>query len=148
VSQEALDRLKALWSWRFSEAMAAESVTPYIKELAAFSWWFASARFDDAWGIDELKGVLQSGIKIDPYSGVVERLADLAAEKPGPVIACVTMMIDALDEDWHIIAWQDDLRRILSAGINSPDLVARGDARDLINNLGRRNILEFRDLLT
>ena len=47
--------------------------------------------------------VSKAGIRIDPYSGVVERLADLATIIPSQVVECITIMVDALDEDWHII---------------------------------------------
>jgi hypothetical protein len=146
VSNEALDRLRALWDWRFQEARKAESLAPYEKELAAFAWWFASARFDITWATGELMEVLQAGIRIDPYSGVMERLVDLAPSLPSLVIQCLTMMIDALDEDWHIIAWRESIREILSAVKDSPDLSVRDAARDLVDRLGRKNFLEFREL--
>src|SRR5262249_50019007 len=61
IPSKVLDRLKTLWERRLVAAQADPSPMSHAAELAAFGWWFASAKFDDIWALDQLVRVLSLG---------------------------------------------------------------------------------------
>ena len=58
------------------------------------------------------------------------------------------MMVEGDKKGWNIPSWKDGARKILSIALKSEDESARSSAFDLINRLGARGHLEFRDLLS
>jgi len=153
VPSEILARLRALWEQRFNVAQADTSPSSHAAELAAFGWWFASAKFDDTWALDQLTQVL----KLTPSEivsrmrgvdhRVVERLAKLVENNPRQVAGCLRLMIEGDVERWHLHSWREHTRTILATAIQSVDAEARQAAVDLVHRLGARGYFEFRDLL-
>ena len=56
-------------------------------------------------------------------------------------------MVEADNEGWRIIGWRDEARTAISNAMTSGDTDARSEAEGLVNYLGTRGHLEFRDLL-
>ena len=56
-------------------------------------------------------------------------------------------MIEGDLEVWTIHGWLKELRAILSKIIRSSDRIARQAAVEVVNRLGTKGFLEFRDLL-
>lgn len=146
-SEEVLPHLRDLLEWRI--AAAGDETVPgsVSKELEAFGSWFISGKFDDTWAIARLEEVLKLSGAIEPDWQVVERLAALSPELPAAAVECLGLMIDGDRQGWHIGMWKEGIRSILSAAIQSTDRAAREASRALINRLGARGFLEFRDLL-
>jgi hypothetical protein len=147
VPREIIERLQILWERWLAAAQASIPPVPHTAELAAFGWWFASAKFDDAWALNQLTEVLKLVSKVDADHQIVERLSLLAANMPRQVVECLRLMIEGDKEGWGILGWREHARTILRAAIQDTDAEVRQAAVDLIHRLGARGYFEFRDLL-
>lgn len=147
IPSEILGRLKALWEQRLTTAQDDTSPASHAVELAAFSWWFASAKFDNAWALNQLTEVLKLVGKVDVDHKVVERLAALATEMPMQTVQCLRLMVEGDTEGWRVQAWRGPTRTILDVAIQSTDTQARQAAMDIVHRLGARGYFEFGDLL-
>src|SRR6266571_617908 len=147
VPPEILERLRALWLQRMNVARNAIPSSSHHTELAAFSWWFASSRFDDTWAMTQLLEVLKLTGKADPDFLIVERLVEIAEAMPSKAVECLRLIIEGDREGWKIYGRLEEYRSILTAAIQSSDNAARQSAFDLVNYFGARGILDFRDLL-
>lgn len=108
--------------------------------------WFASAKFDDAWAIDQLKQALQLTGGIEPSHLVVERLAALADTMPLLTIECLNLLVQKADTRREVLRWRNHARTLLATALDSDNPGARQAAVDLVNRLGALGHLEFRDL--
>jgi len=147
VEAEVLEPLRSIWVIRLDAARAALNHGTHTRELAAFGWWFASGKFDDSWAVEQLSAALSLTRKIDADWLVLERLATLAEAMPKEVVRCVALMIEGDLQGWEIHGWRGELRAILSTVIRGSDPNARQGAAELVNRLGAKGVLEFRDLL-
>jgi hypothetical protein len=147
IDVNLLERLKRLWTNRLESGRAAGKGSKDSQELASFAWWFVSKRFDDEWAVDQLREALQIAGKIDFDFLVVERLAELSPQMPAKTVECLSMIVEGDKEGWDILGWREHARTILFTAINSQDVGARDAAIDLVQRLGRRGHLEYRDLL-
>jgi len=145
VPQEIVERLTRLWEYRMARARAAPADS--VEELANFGWWFASGKLDDAWAIEHLDEVMRLARKAEPDHLIAERLAALAPERPIEAVRCLDGLVEADREGWGILGWEDHARTILAAAMRSGDVEVRGTATALIDRLGRRGRLGFRDVL-
>jgi hypothetical protein len=147
VPSEILDRFKTLWERRIAVAQIATPSTPHTAELAAFGWWFASAKFDAAWAMSQLAEVLRLVDKVDADRQVVERLAVLAADMPQQAVECLRLIVEGDKEGLRILSWRQHAWTILATARNSDNAETREAATTLVHRLGARGYLEFRDLL-
>jgi hypothetical protein len=136
IPSEVVERFQSLWSARLQEAQSASSLFSYTGELAAFGWWFASAKFDDTWAIDQLRTVLKLSIPVDPYHMVLERLEQITPSMPIVAVECLGLMIENDKKGEYRYSWHESITAILEAAINSPE--ARQSAEALIHKLGAR----------
>lgn len=148
VEAELLEPLRSIWIARLNIARRADNIAAYIGELSAFGWWFASGKFDDPWAVEQLIAVLSLTRKIDADWLVLEKLALLAEAMPKEVVQCVSLMIEGDLEVWTIHGWLKELRAILSKTIRNSDVNARQATIEVVNRLGTKGFLEFRDLLS
>lgn len=148
VASQILDGLKVLWERRLNVARTVTPPTSHTAELAAFGSWFVSAKFDDAWAIVQLEEALKLAVSVEPDHLVVERLATLAAVMPAHAVECLSLIIEADKEGWHIHGWREHMRTILSSVLQSTDNTARQAAVDLVHRLGARGHLGFRNLVS
>jgi hypothetical protein len=148
IPSEVLDRLRALWERRLASAQADAHPEAYAAELSAFGWWFASAKFEDAWAIDQLMATLKISPSMQTVDHLVsERLAALAAAMPQETVECLRLLAEGDTEGWRLYAWRGHARTILSTATQGADAKARESAVDLIHRLGARGYFDFRDLL-
>lgn len=145
IPEEILDRLKQLWEKRLAITKTAQHHSVFEKELAAFGWWFVSKKFDTGWTIAQLSKSLRLARKVKPAHMVLEHLASTVHTHPQESIECLRMIAEDDRKGRHIYASRDNLREILSAALRHP--TAADEARQVINYLGSRGFLEFRDLL-
>lgn len=145
VPPETLDRLRQLWIYRLHPH--PEEAPLSSEEAAAFGWWFASAKFDDAWSLEQLKLALPRTHDVDAYDLVLERLASLAADTPAEAVDCLRLLLEGDIEGWRIVAFRDVQRRILRAALRSGDPKAREIAEGVINRLGARGQWDLGELL-
>jgi hypothetical protein len=143
VPEPILKCFMELWVWRIENIKKNSSA--HSKELAAFSRWFISSKLDDEWSLGQLIEVLRIG-KIESEHLVVERLNDLSTNMLANSVKCLSLIIDK-SELFSISLWKDKARIILQKALESGDSKVSEDAINIINNLGVRGFLEFRDLL-
>jgi len=145
IPEEILERLKHLWESRLEQARTSSSPSIFVEEMAAFGWWFVSAKFDTDWSLDQLIASLQIASQTDPAHMVLERLAETAQTHPLESVKCLKMIVEADTEGWELYAGQDHIREILQWALGAPD--ARQEAERVINHLGSRGFLNYGDLL-
>jgi hypothetical protein len=145
VPPDTLDRLRQLWIYRLHPHPGEASLSS--QEAAAFGWWFASAKFDDSWSVEQLKLALPRAHDVDAYDLVLERLASLAADMPADAVDCLRLLLEGDTEGWRMFAFRDVQRRILRAALQSEDPKARRIAKDVINRLGARGQWDLGELL-
>src|SRR5262249_39406079 len=121
----------------------------YAAELSAFGWWFVSAKFDEAWSLDQLITVLKISPRMEmvEYPLLYERLTALVPAMPRKTVECLRLIAEGDVEGWHIYTWREHPRAILEAARQSADTKAQDEAVELIHRLGARGYFEFRDLL-
>jgi len=146
VPSEVLERLRTLWEWRLAGARIS-SPAHHAKELAAFGWWFTSAKFDPVWAMAQLTETLELVGKAELEHLVIQRLAILASDMPVQTIECVRLLCEGDKEGWMIQTWDESIRTVLTTGMQSAEVSAQEAAVALINILSTRGHLSFRDLL-
>jgi hypothetical protein len=145
VPPQTLNRLQELWNHRLHPPYGEPSLS--AKEAAAFGWWFASAKFDDAWSMKQLKEALSRTDDVEAYDLVLERLAVLSEEMPADAAECLKLMLKRDAGGWRIFTFREVQRRILRSALQGGDPTARVIAEDLINWLGARGQWDLGDLL-
>jgi hypothetical protein len=148
IEPQILNRLQLLWERRLQAARAATLPASYVNELAAFGWWFASAKFDDSWAIAQLKEVLQLMGQVEPEFLIFERLAVLADKMPESTVECLKLIIEKDKKGWGIYGSHDEVKTILATAIQGSNDTARQSATALINCLGELGNWDFRELLS
>ncbi len=143
---EVIGRLKDLWHIRLNAA--GSSPTVHRAELRAFSWWFMSGKFDEDWGLRQLRSVLQLTGSVDSGFMVAQRLAEVAPGQPLLAVESLGLMVEGDKEGWHIHAWRHEARTILEAAKRTGDPMVLAAVDDVVNRLGARGLFEFRDLLS
>ncbi|MGM3309628.1 hypothetical protein ACSQ6I_27215, partial [Anabaena sp. WFMT] len=147
IEPEILNSLQLLWKKRLETACNSSEPNSYATELAAFGWWFGSAKFEDSWAILQIKQILELIGKIDTDFLVLKRLTILADTMPESVVECLDLMIKKDNSSWDKYGWRNETRSILSKVIKSNSGQARQTAVDIIQYLGKRGNLEYRELL-
>ncbi len=145
IPVETRDRLKQLWEQRLAAAKKAQRPSDFEKEIAAFGWWFVSGKFDTEWVIAQLAEALQIVGKAEPDHMVVEKLAEIVETYPLEAVKFLKVIVEGDREGWGIYGWREYARNILTVALQ--DVNAKQKAEDLIQYLGSRGYLEFRDLL-
>ena len=145
IASEIIERLKTLWNRRL--VVASSSPEYHAKELAAFGLWFASAKFDDRWSIDQLMEVLKLTRKAEPDHMVIERLVEVCKVFPQESVDCLKLMAEGDKEGWEIYGWREQAQTILSVVLQSPDPNIKSAAENVVHYFGTRGYLEFRSLL-
>ncbi len=148
---QVLERLQRLWEWRLG--VLRQRVDADLEELKGFGWWFGSGKFDDDWALAQLQELLAAEGIVDPDHTVAERLAVLRHERLAPVVACLSLLIDAThrhaaQRSWFVTGARDEIRAILEDGIRADDPETRRRARATVNRLIARGYIQFGDLLS
>jgi len=145
IPEEIIERLKNLWESRLEQARRSPSPSEFAKELAAFGWWFVSAKFDVDWALDQLIASLQIVGKTEPVHMVLEQLAKTAETHTLKSVECLKMIAEADIRGWEFYTGRDHIRQILQLALKAPN--ARQVAEQAIHYLGSRGFLDYKDLL-
>jgi hypothetical protein len=149
ISGEVLERLKALWESRVQAARAALDREPYRIELTAFSTWFVSAKFDNAWAIDQLHQVtdLIGGDAIGAFP-LIKRLGALAAQMPDEAVQILERLLFGPKRNWQYVASMSEVGEILRVALGSSDAQAARVAVGIVDKLAERGDMTYRPLVT
>lgn len=145
IPSEIIERFKILWNKRLS--VARSSPVSHVVELSAFGLWFASAKFDDRWSMNQLVEVLKLTKKAEPDHMIIERLTEVCKVMPGQSVECLRLMAEGDKEGWEIYGWRGQARKILAIALQSSDPDLKATAENVVDYFGRRGYLEFRSLL-
>jgi hypothetical protein len=143
IPSDVIERFQALWEERRANGEAAPGKAK--EELEAFGSWAYSKLFPVAWFLAELERVLRAVRAIDRDHTVMERLAALASQWPHETVRVTHLMVEC-DAGWGPSGWESELEQVLSAALTSENSEARKEALSLIDLLGRKGFLSFREL--
>jgi hypothetical protein len=141
---ERVARLQRLWETWFADARLHPQ--EHQAELAAFGWWFAGQWPPAAWSVAQLTQVVALTPAVDARHGVVERLAEMAAEYPRETAECLNLIAAGLTPDVMFTVDRADVRKVLKAGLSADDRT-RSLATETINRLAAYGWPEFLELL-
>lgn len=146
VTPEVGDRLMGIW----------EEITAWIQDcpeadrlqiLAPFGWWYGSGRLDPSWADEQLLHLLQIGVHVDPDFRVGKRLTTRATEDLPAALRIVRAYLSRQITGWALYSVRDSFRLTLSLALKSTDTALVEEAEVILNEIGARGMLEFRDLL-
>ncbi len=143
IGYDIIKGLQNLWEDRISKTKSDPANNQ--KEISSFGWWFISEKFDLKWSLTELAEALRCFPKSEPDDMVIEQLSKNVEAYPDKVLECLNLLVRGHKEPWVIDLNKQHIRKILQVALGRDDL--RDQARIIINYLGSRGILYFRDLL-
>ena len=143
IPNEIIERLKKLWNERFSQAK--RDFAKHEKEVAAFGWWFISNKFDKKWALDNLLESLELAHNIDPTYDVLQTLAEISEIDLSKSLKCLKIIAESDHNGLNIYTSSKSIEKILTLALNNPS--TRKEAEKIINYLGSRGFLGFRNLL-
>ena len=144
---EVFERLRNLIERRLRVAEQSASAAPFAKELAAFGWWFTSAKFGDAWSLGMLLKVLRLTKTIDGGMDVAKLLAELSSHHPVECVACLDLMVQGDRDNWVLVGVEAEARQTIKAALDSGQHDAVMVGRRLVEWLIARGQYGFGSLL-
>jgi len=143
ISSEIIDRLKRLWLQRLETGRNPDQPDNYNSEMAAFTWWINSGKFESRWSLDRLKDALEIATETNNFFWP-EVLSECISSFPIDTMQCLKMLIEKDRNGWQIQMWNEELKEVLNKALTTE---TSQEARNIINYLGSRGYLDFRDLL-
>jgi len=144
IPAEVVTRFQTLWEQR--RARGEADPVAFKDELAAFGSWTLSDLFPVQWVLTELERVVRLVRDIDRDHMVMERLAKLADAWPIETTRIAHLLVEC-DAGWGASGWETELGVILRAALASNNAEAQQAATGLVDLLGRKGFLSFRELL-
>lgn len=143
---QVVSRFKALWEWREKSIGGLEQMPE--KELSAFGWWFASGKCGDDWALPYLENVLSKTGIGRAHLPVFERMSDIFEKYPDKALRCLRLFIEKNDDPWFFRAGrqQKGVWTLLDQAVRSNNSDIRDEAGKIINILGSRGHLQYREL--
>jgi hypothetical protein len=146
VTPEVSDRLMGIWE-QVAAWIQERPTAQRLQILAPFGWWYGSYRLDPSWADRQLLHLLRIGVHVDPDFRVGERLTTRATEDLPTALAIVRAYIAGQITGWALYSVRDSFRLTLSLALKSADAALVEEAEVILNEIGARGMLEFRDLL-
>ncbi len=144
---DILERLKKLWESRVAAAENSSDKTIFNEEMAAFGWWFSSAKFDEGWSAQQYLKALKMSSKIRSDHFVAERLKELVKTFPEETIKILSPLALSDEPGWMVFGNREEIASILTTALKSGNSVAVKEATELINRLVSKGYKDFTDLL-
>jgi hypothetical protein len=141
-------RLQRLFDKRLEAAMNAATPEMFSSELANFSFWFTSDKFDERWSIETLLAALRLCKKTASEMDVVKRLAEICPRYPAECVSCLRLMFEGDSEASMVIGVEEHARALLRQALHSDHADAANSAKRLIENLIGKGHSGFRTLLS
>ena len=134
------NRFKDFFEWRLVAGNATE--------LAGFAFWLQAACFDPTWRLNAFSRVLdiwQTGSIPDWFDWT--SIAEMLPEHTAEVVECFAKIVEGYRSDAMYI-WPEPAKRILKAGLESPEEAVREKAwqtRESLLNSGSFNMTMLED---
>jgi hypothetical protein len=143
---EVIERqARILWERRLGHASAHPS-SETADEVSEFGWWFASAKFDLDWSMEQLHAVLELCDHVELDHAVTERLGEVARTRPVQSLRLLSKMMSRAS-DWSVIGCRHGIEAVVRAGLASHEPDAPPLARELVSRLAAKGHDRFVDLL-
>jgi hypothetical protein len=141
--QAVVERLEELWEWRCADgARAADASDDH--ELSAVAWWFLEDALPPEWRLSQLLATQLNRVPLELDGRVLERLAELAARFPAQVLECLQAIVRSpVNQRWGI--YDDHVKEIIRAGLNTADPGLHEAARALADYIGSLGFSAFRE---
>lgn len=146
VTPEVRDRLMRIWE-QIAAWIEDRPEADRLQILAPFGWWYGSGRLDPTWADEQLLHLLEIGVDVDPDFRVGERLTTRATEDLPAALALVRAYVSGHVTGWALYSVRDSFRLTLSLALKSTDTALVEEAKVILDEIGSRGMLEFRDLL-
>jgi len=146
LPEEVKKRIKLLWENRLSTVKRTKGAED-VQELAGFSWWFASGKFDEKWVLEQLLEILTLGCVLEGDHLILEQLPRMTSHYPLEIIRCAEKMVEQDKKGWGVLTWRGELLETIKAVLASKRRDAVQTAKDLANSLVLKGHLEFKDLV-
>jgi hypothetical protein len=144
--QELVAQFKPLWEWRIEKCGGIDKVPK--EELVNFAWWFRAGKFGDDWTFGYLEKILRiTGLGQLSFH-VIDQMKSTIQDYPMETLRCFKRIVEWQDEYWALVpreegaAWQ-----VLNQGLAHEKPEARVLADEIVNLLGSKGFLKYRDLL-
>ncbi|MEI6427032.1 MAG: hypothetical protein WCO45_01405 [Pseudanabaena sp. ELA607] len=148
ITQELGQRLQKLLDWRISKIQEDKLPIEQIADLKYFSWWFASGKLDNQWAITKLIEVLSLVETVEYCEGFLEYLEYLASEMSQEAVQCLSLLANGSSAiEWFRSYGGSHFAAILRSAMESGDEVSKKKAKELINQLVARDLVDCRELL-
>lgn len=105
-------RLQLLWEWWFGK-LKTGTISEHAEEIGTFAWWFASAKLDTEWSLEQVKKILRVKARSQALFMVLNRLVALAADFPVDVVECIGLLVEYVTTDAD--RWLLDARGVRKA---------------------------------
>lgn len=147
ISSDIKTRLKKLWERRLKAVKNMKKNKDNLQELAGFSWWFASDKYNDKWLLDQLIVLLKLGSNIEGDHLVMEKLVQVVQQYPLEAIQVTKLMIDTDKKGWGVLSWKEELQEVIKTASSSTNKRAISLAQEFVNRLAAKGYLEFKSLV-
>lgn len=147
VDFEVQTRMKELWDWRIGICEGAENLPS--EELQAFGYWFAWGEFDPAWALPYLLIVIRGPGLGHANSYVFERMAQVFSQEPERILELTEEFVETNTDPWFYVGSRKErgIWNLLQQAVHHPIAAIQSKAREIVNLVGSKGHLEFRELL-
>ena len=148
INADILKRLQVLWLKRINYLHITNKRGTHPTEPIAFGRWFVSGKFNAIWATEQLKSAIELAGRIEPDYSVLEHLSKNATKMQLLTVECLDLLVKNENELRSMnLSRSNETRNILEIAINSNDTKAKKIAIDLIDYLGAKGYLGYRDLI-
>ncbi len=135
-------RLVDTWEWILEQGARSDDAS-----LAGFGAWLGARALDSGWLLTQALAVLRRGVGLEPDFAVFRELPRLAQDHADETLELLRRMVLADNEGWSVHGYTDEVREMLRIALANADARVRRDAEAVVDLLGARGMLEFRDLV-
>jgi hypothetical protein len=140
VPAQVLTRMVDLWKWITDKVSTDRDVV-----LAPFAWWYGAAVLDQQWRNEQLIALLRTKVPVSPDFVLVRAFTESSAADLSATLNAIYLYLQAERDRWRLLGARDDLRAILARGA-AGDAEQRSKARDIVNLLAARGVMDVLDL--
>ena len=142
---EVIKRIEELWDEIIQ--LVEAGILDMQESLAGFGGWFASNWLNDEKAINAL--CRSTSVYGDLRFGkeTIKKLAKIAMKFPVEAISILDNLVRSSSSRWEILWWKEEAQAALAAIIESENVEASSKAKEVIDYLGKKGHLEFRETL-
>lgn len=139
-------RIQQLWQRRLDTI--SHNPEEHRRESQAFAMTFAAAKLAEEWELTSLSRAIPAGSS-SLFHGllVMERLAQLAANRPLAATRLTLELLCHTDNEWRYLHWREEVQAVLVATADSGIPEVADIRQEIVDRYLKRGEYEFRELL-